>query len=351
MKRPALAILLLITASTLRAQEVATLELPDSAEALSAVCHEGVVSIVYAREGRVYYCSKAADADFSAPQPVLPDGPEPTIAGRERRPQIAVDNQGRLFVAWQSRDQLVVARSEDGGGSWQAIGARDRGAEGGIDMPALACGPDGTVALAWVDSRSEGRSDDPLAQDIFIAITDKKGRFGKNRVATTGMPGVCPCCMPGLAIDGDGVLWMAYRSTVAGLKETQLVRSKDGKRFKNVQVSRDAWAFQGCPMSGPAIAVSDGGQRLLVAWTKDEDIYLATTTDGGKEFSEPEQLGRGWFRAAAPADDDTLLLLWDEGQRTRFRRIGAEDNQGVLESRPEGCLVRCGERWYLIQSR
>lgn len=333
------------------AQELERLELPEAAETLSAVSDGTTLYLVYAREGRVFFRGYTEEAGFGEAVQVLEGGPEVSLAGQERRPQIAVDEEGRLFVVWQDRDVLVVARSEDGGMSWQQVDARDRGAEGGVDMPVIASGPDGTVALAWVDTRSEGRSDDPLALDIFVSLVDSKGRFGKNRVATEGMPGVCPCCMPGMAIDGDGVLWIGYRSTVGGVKETQLVRSKNGKRFENAQVSRDSWAYQGCPMSGPVLSVSEDGERLIVAWTKQEEMYLATTDNGGKDFSAPERLGSGRFRAASRLNEDgSLILLWSEGRQTGYRRLGDEEEAGRLELRPEGCLILHGEALYLLQS-
>lgn len=151
---------------------------------------------------------------------------------------------------------------------------------------------------------------------------------------------MCPCCQPALALDAQGKLWIAYRSSERNQKEIQLLRV-DGARASAVQVSSDRWQFNGCPMAGPALALAGQGKRAqtVVVWRKDQELQLATGQGLPPRLRAPEPLGTGRAWATAVDGRGHALLLWGDGERTAYRELWEGGRSGRLELAPGGALV------------
>jgi hypothetical protein len=95
-----------------------------------------------------------------------------------------VDNKGNLYVAWaDGRNQglgndILLSRSVDGGRSWSAA-ARVNSDSGSADqlMPSLAVGKDGSVTVAWLDTRNDASN---VNYDVYLATSFNGQTFGSN---------------------------------------------------------------------------------------------------------------------------------------------------------------------------
>lgn len=94
----------------------------------------------------------------------LPDRPVSDRAGAATLPAVAVDPDGRMFVAWEDRTDgerdLRLLRSTDSGASWEPSIRVDSDAAGRASSfhPALATPGSGVVLVLWWDDRN-GLSD------------------------------------------------------------------------------------------------------------------------------------------------------------------------------------------------
>jgi hypothetical protein len=276
----------------------------------------GNLHLVLARDGACFYAVRPAGGTALEPGRPIPYYGDPLRFGGERRPRILVHPAGDLFVLWQAERGLHLAASRDRGRSWAEVPTAHLTGKAGIDVPNAAIGGDGALHLVWVDERDPALPDDEIAKHLYLASSRDGGRtFTAPRPITTDAARACPCCVPAIACGEAGEVRVAYRSSVANVKETSLLTSADGGRtFAERTLSDHRWLIQGCPMAGPSIGIA--GPRIVLSWTSEGHMYTASSTDGGKTFTRPERLGRGRFNQVAGRRSGPILMTWDEGHQT-----------------------------------
>lgn len=127
----------------------------------------------------------------------------------------------------------------------------------------MALSPTGVLYVAWLDGRASDRNP-PNTFSLYVARSTNHGRSFEAPVKVDG--GTCPCCRPAFAFGADGSVYVAWRKDYPGnFRDIVVATSRDGSRFSTpVRVSKDDWSLDGCPDSGPTLAVA--GKRLYVAW-------------------------------------------------------------------------------------
>ena len=230
---------------------------------------------------------------------------------RSRRAQRNVTLARRGRFAWaafeerrRGRDQILLARSRDGGRSWSrakrpiarpALAANEW-------WPSIAAGPRGEVWLAWQDDSSG-------VHRVYFARSRNRGRtFSAPQAVDGASPGASLQWKPSIATIGPGRAALAFideRDTFDNTKEPcaladqlpqagvwftriaglapEPARRLDGGTPNAAACSADnAWT--------PHVAVR--GHRVLVSWldfrTFDWDIWSRTSVDLGAAFG-PER--------------------------------------------------------------
>ncbi|SMD12412.1 hypothetical protein [Pedobacter nyackensis] len=144
---------------------------------------------------------------------------------------------------------------------------------------------DGELAAVWLDGRF-GKSIKGSA--LFFNRTEK----GKGFAAETCLDkGTCECCRTDFMTDEQGNLHMAYRSIMfpTALSDKQVrdmvyKKSTDnGQTFSEAKtISNDNWEINGCPHSGPSLAVTD--HTLHAVWFTaggSSGLYETSATESG----------------------------------------------------------------------
>jgi hypothetical protein len=137
-----------------------------------------------------------------------------------------------------------------------------------------------SLYAVWYDVRSGNA-------DVYFAKSTDGGRtFGPNKKVnddtTTSVQ-----YKPGIGVDGDGIIYVAWRDGRKGNADIFFARSTDdGKTFsRNIQLNDDrGLAYQG----NPTLAVGPKGV-VAVAWSdarnEKDDIYMTVSRDQGRTFS------------------------------------------------------------------
>jgi hypothetical protein len=126
---------------------------------------------------------------------------------------------------------------------------------------------DGELAAVWLDGRF-GKALKGSA--LYFARTEKNRGFTADSCLYKG---TCECCRTTLLQDNDGNLHIAYRSimfpsALSGkqVRDMAYIYSADnGHSFsKPSTISNDNWQIEGCPHSGPSLAVT--GKSVNSVW-------------------------------------------------------------------------------------
>jgi hypothetical protein len=255
-------------------------------------------------------------------------------AWRGDPPSVSVAPDGSVYVGWTARVQtstgqaedLYLSASHDGGQTFAAVKVNDDARPAGHGMHSLAVGPDGRVYLAWLDERNVSQPE-PSEQagghhtesnrEVFMTSSADGGRtFAPNqRVATDA----CPCCKTSLAAAADNRLYVSWRQVLPdNYRHIAVASTTDGGRTfsQPVIVSDDRWQLDGCPVSGSALAVgADGALRVLwfsAGGAGATGLYWSESRDGGRTFA-PRRLfsnGQAYGTPVLLATDGRLRAVW-----------------------------------------
>ncbi|HVG38364.1 MAG TPA: sialidase family protein [Pyrinomonadaceae bacterium] len=264
-------------------------------------------------------------------------------------PTIKVGPDESVYVGWTARvgelparraTTLYLSASRDGGRSFAApVKVNDDSRPALHGMYSLAVSADHRVYLAWLDERNvkqaqtageAGGEHEEGNREVFMAASTDGGRsFTANqRVAAD----VCPCCKTALAVGPDKRLYLGWRQVLPGdFRHIAVASSADeGRTFSApVIVSDDRWQINGCPVSGPALAVGFGGSLRVVWYTEGEagerGLYWSESQDEGRSFA-----GRKLFFAGQASGTPALLNASHGNGMTAVWEMGGESSSHLM---------------------
>lgn len=206
-------------------------------------------------------------------------------------PQVGVDTEGRVYVAWINRidvpgrrfpaNDLYLAVSDDGGQSFgpeQTVNDDAGGIPTGHTFHNMAALPDGSMLISWIDGRAKeaadhsdhadhvDHADHASGSQIRVARVEDGGRIIRETAVLDQSS--CPCCRTNLAVGPNGRVYAVWRHEYeSGERDIVIAHSDDGgETFSPYRpVFRDHWNINACPHTGPAIVVDSSG-KVHVAW-------------------------------------------------------------------------------------
>ncbi len=247
------------------------------------------------------------------PLPTEPPQPPPESPETAPGPAMAISPDNQIHLAWADKRtgtwDVYYARSTDGGASFStpiAVVTDAKAAARG--HPALAMSPDGQVHITWEDQRSGdwdicyARSDDGETFSSPVQVNDDATDTDQAR--------------PALAVGRDGSVHVAWQDSRSGDWDIYTARSTDGGTSfgANVRANDEARSQQ----EDPVIGVDSQG-RVHVAWADRQSGAWAIhyTRSEGAGFGQSQAVGSGLIADLANklpsltvADDDSVHLAW-----------------------------------------
>jgi len=275
----------------------------------AAVGTDGSVHLVYGIGDTVQYCqSSDGGITFGRGMPAF-RVPNMSL-GMRRGPRIVTTKTAIVVTAiggqiGKGRDGDVLAwRSTDNGQTWHgSVRVNDTADSAREGLHAMASGADGSIWCVWLDLRDK-------KSEIYAAVSKDDGAtWTTNRCVYRSPDGsVCECCHPSVVVS-DNRVHVMFRNSIGGNRDMYVTSSTDGgKSFSDVRkLGSGTWQLDACPMDGGMLAAGPKGTFATV-WRRDGDVYTAAG-DGSPEVL----LGRGqqpWIAGTAKGS----VIVWTVGR-------------------------------------
>jgi hypothetical protein len=264
--------------------------------------------------------------------------------GPDARPNIAVDRDGRVFVAFarfkdrEFNGQVLYSRSTDGGQTFAPPTPITTNMES-QRFEGIALDSDGSLFTAWLDKRNrvpaKAQNEKYVGAGLAFAwVSDHGTTVSDSRIAHDN---TCECCQLGIAFAGTGRPVIAFRNVFDGtVRDPAVIAFSDPQTPGPLyRVSVDDWKTDACPHHGPSLAISADGTYHVTWFTNGrvrKGLFYAHSSDGGRTFSEPMPLGQPDRNPSHPYVLATKVSLW-----VAWKEFDGEDTTiPVMESRDNG---------------
>jgi hypothetical protein len=305
--------------------------------------HLSAPAVAVARDGRVFLAWAASEGHGSnlyvarlgggagEPARVNPEGL--AVEALHQAPGLDLGPGGEVYVSWSSSkpkpegvlfaSDLRLSRSLDGGQSF------DHHLRVNTDQPlshsfeGLSVADDGSVLLAWIDSR-EGWN----KAGTYLARIVKRGSQVEREVKLGGE--TCVCCRVDLTTGPRNLVAVAWRQVFPDdIRDMVVGVSRDGGRtFASPTLAHaDRWQIAACPHRGGAVDTDKAG-RLFLAWytegPQDQPRLLFSVSQDGRRFAEPTRLDSSTSSIPdhvrlAVDGDGRAVIVWEEATAVRRR--------------------------------
>lgn len=250
-----------------------------------------------------------------------------------------------LYAAWNEGRDLRFARSRWGAPFQKPLKVTDKTTDTFSGYPSIGVAPNGDVYIVWIDTRPQPESPDRQNYSLYMArSTDQGVTFGGNiRVATD----ICPCCRPTVTFGPKGEVLVIWRHIYPGpIHDMTVATTTDGgKTFSQPErVAVDNWKIDGCPDSGPTAVRS--GNRVYVAWLTEASpeisgVRLAWSDDAGRTWAPAVKGSQAILDANYPAmsvDDAGHVVLVFQGRDPKQQAGWAGTGIFAVSITPDGKL-------------
>lgn len=185
----------------------------------------------------------------------------------------------------------------------------------------------GGLGVVWLDGRTTHGDEGDM--QLRAAMFDKAHKLLSDTMIDAR---VCECCSTSVATTAEGPI-AAYRDRTAGeIRDIYVTRLSAGRWSMPVNVHRDNYKIEGCPINGPAIAAR--GKDVVVAWfTAPNEMnrsYVAFSHDSGRTFGQParvDDVSSSGHMGVALMNDGSAVVGWvefaNETSQFKVRRIAA----------------------------
>jgi len=255
----------------------------------------GAIWMTYGEGSKIFVKSSVHGAARWT-SPVLVADTEKLMLGMRRGPRIAVSGNA-VVVSAVTHGELQSWRSTDAGKTWaKAVRVNDVEKSTREGLHAMAAGG-AKVYAAWLDLRKEGMR-------LYGSISaDGGATWSANELLYESPSGsICECCHPSLLVDAEGKATVMFRNHVKGYRD-MYVLPWGGKA---VQLGRESWLLNACPMDGGDLIWEAPG-KLLTAWRRDKQVFLARP-------GEAEQLLGTGRQPVLVKTSEGVWAAWTEGK-------------------------------------
>jgi len=270
----------------------------------------------------------------SAPQPVRVNPEGLFVESLHQPPGLALGPGDEVYVSWSSAkpipdgglfaSDLRLSRSLDGGKTFENPLRVNEDRPISHSFEGLAVTPDGTVVVAWIDSRAGTNT----ANTYLARIAERGSRVEATQKLDDGE--TCVCCRVDVAAGPRETVAVAWRKVFPGsIRDMVVGLSRNGARsFEPAGlVHADRWKINACPHRGGSLAMDSRGRAYLAWYTETADgqprMLFAASSDGVK-FAAPSRLNTaaGYIpdQVRLAADQaGRVVIVWEEATAVRRR--------------------------------
>jgi len=284
------------------------------------------------------YVNYSDDRGKTLSRPIkVNETPEKIAARGEKRPQIAADSTGNIYISWIKK--LPQKWTSDIRFSWLKVGENkfsspitinDDAEPAGHSFNEMMVSNVGEVTMVWLDSRhsraAKKRGEPYVGSSIYWATMNPASLTGSPKIKNTPyVNGNCVCCrlaLTNIEIDSetDSETETDRRSPVVMWRHIFGDNIRDhalGVLGESLQrVSFEQWKVDGCPHHGPSISAQN--KRIHMSWFNDapnaSGLFYAYTDNLGETVSPAFHFSK---RADSPGHpslitggDGKLKLAW-----------------------------------------
>ena len=259
-------------------------------------------------------------------------------------PGLAIGPGGEIYVTWASRrpkpegglfaSDLQLSRSVDGGKTFEAPVRVSDDTPISHSFEGLAVAPDGTVLVAWIETRAGSRP------RTYLARVADAGRRVESTVKVDDDE-TCVCCRVALAAARPDLVTVLWRKVFPGdIRDMVIARSRDGGRIidPTTRVHVDGWRITACPHRGGSVAIDTRG-RVHAIWytegTRNEPDVLYATASDGQRFGTPRRVHVSAtsipdHARLAVMGDGRAVIVWEDATAVRRRVLLRETTASGL---------------------
>ena len=269
-------------------------------------------------------------AGWSAPTTVVEGGD--LFANWADFPSAARTSRGDIVVHWLAKTaaatyaySIELARSVDGGASWERLGRLNDDATH-TEHGFVSWVREGEALRAfWLDGR-EMVQGGPMTLRTARVDVRSTPPVGAAEVLDER---VCECCSTDATLAASGPLAVFRDRSEEEIRDVGIVR-RSGSEWRASSVWSDEWTIAGCPVNGPE-ADADG-DVVAVTWFTGASqlprVQASFSSDGGATFRSPFVIDGGdpLGRADTALDGSGgAVVSWmsrgDERAEVRLRRV------------------------------
>lgn len=284
--------------------------------------------------GSVYYAIFSDHSKTFGKPMLIPTAMGAEIHG-EDAPKILFQKNGHILVVFAVKNPhpgnpytgaVYYTQSFDNGKTWTTAQhiIKDTSSydQRYFDMASL---PDGKAAIIWLNNSK------PQGSTLYFATLDGQRGISEPEIVAQH---ACQCCRTDILVDSSGKINIAWRDIYRDSIRDMMYACSDnmGKSFSTpVRISADNWVVDGCPHTGPSMAINNEG--LNFTWFTmggGSGVYYCQKTGSEMIFSRRQSVNslpssRHPQIVALPNND--LAIVWDGGtpyQNQVNQRIGLQ---------------------------
>lgn len=272
-----------------------------------AVDNNGTVRVAYGQADNIY-CVTSTDGGNNFSKPILVGHVQDMHLGMARGPQIASSAGHSIITAMDKAGAIRWFRLSHATGKWSDIGVvNDQKGSAPEGLMGITADKADNFYAVWLDTRTGGNN-----QVYFASLAAKSSVWTKNIMAYRSPDGhVCECCKPNIAVNGPEVAIM-FRNWLMGSRDLYVARSANGgKTFGPAQkLGMDTWKMNACTMDGGGILIGNKG-AVYTTWQRKGDIYYARP-------GQPETFIAKGRSCDISGPDDNLVLTYQNNDTVKM---------------------------------
>ena len=284
-------------------------------------------------------CARFSGGAWSEPKTIVER--DDLFANWADLPSLAQAADGTLIAHWLQKSaadtyayDVMLARSTDGGQTWQPLGpAHDDATKTEHGFVSLVPEPNGVRAF-WLDGR-EMATGAPGLGKMTLRTALIGDSVGQGAVLDEM---VCECCSTSAVMTASGPLIVYRDRSPEETRDISLVRRVGGRWTRPRTLHADGWLIAGCPVNGPAADAR--GERVAIAWytgaVSHGAVLIAFSQDDGATFSPPITVDDTWPLGRVDVllvDSGQAIVVWldtaEGGGAIMLRRVAEDGRVGA----------------------